>query len=71
MELSLDFYWRDARLNVTGHCQGFLEKAIVASIWTPRPYIPHMSYTETVGRLDGITEFYQEKYFFPWVDLYK
>ena len=64
LELSLSFFWRDARLNVTGLCQGFLEEASIGSIWTPRPYIPHMSQsTETVGKLVGDTEFYQAKYF--------
>ena len=64
LELSLSFYWRDARLNVTGHCQGFLEDASIKSIWTPRPYIPHMSHTsETVGRLVGSTEFFQAIFF--------
>ena len=65
LELSLSFYWRDARLNVTGHCQGFLEDASIKSIWTPRPYIPHMSHSsETIGKLVGDMEFYQAKYFY-------
>ena len=59
LELTVNFNWSDSRLNITGHCLGFIDNETIKEIWIPRPYIPHLSYITTVGRLIASTEFFQ------------
>ena len=58
LELTVSFEWHDSRLNITGHCEGFIDNETIDAIWIPRPYIPHLSHINTIGRLVGSTEFY-------------
>ena len=72
MELILQLYWNDDRLNVTGNCDGFIDNTTLQGIWTPRPDIHPKSFIEKVERIGGTTDYFSvdPDNFYWWLELY-
>ena len=71
LELTLELYWNDERLNVTD-CDGFIDNSTLQRIWTPRPDIFHKSFIEKIKRIGGTTDFFSAdpEDFYWYLELY-
>ena len=71
LELIVEFYWYDTRLNVTD-CDGFIDKSTLQKIWTPQPDVLHKSFIEKVERIGGTTDYISADpdYLYWWLKLY-
>ena len=71
LEVIVDMYWKDERLNVTD-CDGFIDNSTLQRIWTPRPDIYYKSFIQKIERIGGTTDYFSAdpNYLYWYLELY-